>query len=142
MSIPNNAVHEVGSVTDKYGDTRRVYRQGQRGPLKVEKVNDTVSHHMSRVASVLIGARIKERRLAARLSLEDLCQRAGLSAVTPKNRMWEIENAIRGTGTRMGTLYAIAAALRCEVSDLVPPVSEVMALAGVAPTAVVTLNKA
>ncbi len=139
MTIPNKGVIEVASFTDKYGDTRRIYQQGARGALKRERNEDTVSHKLSRAASAIIGANIKARRIAAGLSLEELCIKAGLRSETPKNRMWEIENAIRRTGTRMGTLYALAGALRCEVADLVPTVMDVMMQAGITSSVITTL---
>ena len=126
----------VAKMTDKFGDEREIYRHGPNGKLKLAKADDTVSHKMSRVVAVLAGQRIKQRRERAGLSLEALCLRAGLKSQLPKARMWEIENAIRGQGTRLGTLYALAAALNCEATDLLPTVAEVAERAGITTQAV------
>lgn len=120
----------VASFIDKYGETRHLRQSGKRR-IQVAKNTDTVSHKMNRVAASMIGSRIKECRLAAGLTLEELCVRAGLVSATPKSRMWEIENAIRQEGMRMGTLFALAHALNCEVGDLLPTVSAVSEMAGV-----------
>ena len=121
----------IATFQDHFGEERRIYRESARSALKVAKNTDTVSHKMNRVAAVLIGARIKERRVAAGLTLEALCERAGLKAANPKQLMWEIENAIRQEGMRMGTLYAIAHVLECEPGELLPPVQEVASHAGI-----------
>ncbi len=120
----------VAEFIDKYGETRKLRQVGPRR-IKVAKDTDTVSHKMNRVASKMIGAKIKERRIAAGLSLEELCILSGLVSATPKQRMWEIENALRQEGTRTGTLFALAKALNCEVSDLMPSVAAVAEMAGV-----------
>jgi len=49
----------------------------------------------------------------------------------PKEYMWSIENAVRDNGVRIGTLFAIARALGCEVGDLLPNVSDVSQSAAV-----------
>lgn len=120
----------VAEFVDKYGEIRKLRQEG-RHSIKVAKNTDTVSHKLNRVAAVMIGTKIKERRLAAGLTLEGLCLLAGLVSATPKNRMWEIENSLRQEGTRMGTLFAIAKALKCEVADLLPTVAAVSEMAGV-----------
>lgn len=134
MSTAHRNVEQVATFTDKYGDERRIYREGQRGKLRAEKPGDTVSHLMNRAVAVLVGASIKRRRIAAGLTLEDLCTRAGLRSETPKHRMWEIETAAREHGTRMGTLYALARALGCTPQDLMPTMDEVLAKAGIRQT--------
>lgn len=121
----------VTTFEDRFGDVRRIYRESPRSALKLAKLSDTVSHKMNRVCAVLIGQRIKEKRVAAFMTLEALCLRAGLKAANPKTRMWEIENSIREEGLRMGTLFALAHALGCEAIDLLPTVAEVAEMAGV-----------
>jgi transcriptional regulator with XRE-family HTH domain len=126
---------------DQYGDTRTIYRQSGNA-LRVKKKSDTVSHVLNRVAAEVMGDRIKARRIAAGLTLDGLLQKAGLAAGAGqgKARMYEIETASRhrnGTGrqaqgVRFGTLYALAIALECEVSDLLPSAREVAERAGVA----------
>ena len=123
----------VAEFVDKFGTTRQLRRIGQRR-IALAKNTDTVSHKLNRVAAKMIGAKIRDKRLAAGLTLEELCTRAGLVAAIPKSRMWEIENSIRREGVRTGTLFALAKALNCEVVDFIPTVAEVCELAGVAIT--------
>lgn len=120
----------VATFTNKYGEEQKLRQVGKR-KIQVAKNTDTVSHKLNRVAATMIGAKIKERRIAAGMTLEVLCTRAGLISATPKSRMWEIENAIRQEGCRMGTLFAIAQALGCEVTDLIPSVEPVAEMAGI-----------
>lgn len=125
--VPNEI---VGSFSDKYGNDVLVHRpKGRR--LRVLKDMNTAPLRMNRVASVLIGQRIKERRTAQGMSLEQLSMLAGLASQTPKAYMWSIENATRDHGVRIGTLFAIARALKCEVADLLPTVGDVSSCAGV-----------
>ncbi len=73
----------------------------------------------------LCGDRIKALRLERRMTLEELCVRAGIVSGTPKERMWEIESGARQGGLRFGTLYALAMALGVDVCDLLPSRQEV-----------------
>lgn len=118
--------------TDQYGDTRVIHRlKGSK--LAIKRNGNTPAHAMNRAAAVLIGQKIRAARLAAGLSLEELCQRAGLAAPpgAGKMRMYEIEKNIRQTGMRIGTLYAIAVALDIPVWSLLPSNEDVIAASGV-----------
>jgi len=129
---------------DRYGDERTIHRD-KKGELKVARQGVTVVHSLMPILAVQIGKRIRDRRIAAGMSLEDLCIRAGLASATPKSRMWEIENAIRQQGVKLGTLYAIAIALGCPVHELLPTVEQAKEEAGVTlaiPTARLTTNSA
>ena len=124
---------------DQYGESRTIYRQGGSA-LRIKKKSDTISHILNRVAAEMTGDRIKSRRIAAGLTLDGLLQKAGLAAGVGqgKSRMYEIENAGRqrngrgrqAQGVRFGTLYALAMALECEVTDLLPTTREVAERAG------------
>jgi len=114
----------VGVFEDKFGEEKTVHRpKGRR--LRVLKNLDTPVLRMNRVAAELIGQLIRERRISAGLTLEELGERAGLSSLTKKQYVWGIEHATRGQGVRIGTLYAIARILKCEVGDLLPSVDTV-----------------
>jgi hypothetical protein len=63
--------------------------------------------------------------------MQELALRCGMGSGNPKDRIWALENATRGEGMRMGTLYALALALETEASALMPPVEEVAAAAQV-----------
>jgi DNA-binding Xre family transcriptional regulator len=114
----------VGTYHNKHGDERIVHKPKGRA-LRVLKEMNTPVLRMNRVSAELSGKLIRERRLAKGFTLEDLANRAGLKSQTPKEYMWSLENCVRGQGMRMGTLYAIARALGCEVSDIIPSVAEV-----------------
>jgi len=126
---------------DQYGEQRTIYRQ-KGNALRVKKKDDSISHVLNRVAAEITGDRIRARRLQAGLTLDGLLAKAGLTAGPGqgKMRMHEIETAGRqrnGTGrqaqgVRFGTLYALAMALECEVTDLLPTTKEVAEKAGVA----------
>ena len=127
---------------DQYGEKRIIHNPRGRG-LRLKKHDDTISHVLNRAAGGMIGARIKARRLAAGLTLDELLTKAGLVAGPGqgKARMWEIENAGQNSptrknkqGVRFGTLYALAIALECEPFDLMPTAKEVAAVANVALT--------
>ena len=139
-ALPNGVVSrgftEVEFV-DQYGEKRTIYRQRGQA-LRVKKRKDSVSHLLNRAAAKLTGQRIKAARLAAGMSLDELHDKAGLTAAPglSKQRMYEIENAgknHRGSnanGVRFGTLYALAIALECDAADLLPTKAEVMREAG------------
>jgi transcriptional regulator with XRE-family HTH domain len=96
-------------------------------------MGNTPSLAFNRVAAALIGARIKEQRVKARLTMDELCRRAGLAAALGqgKQRIYAIENATRAEGVRIGTLYALAMALDIPVAKLLPTSEEVMEKSGV-----------
>lgn len=112
----------IATFADRYGEERKIRRtQGRK--LHVMNEANTPSRQMSKVASKLIGIRIRELRQAAGLTLLALIDRAGLTG--GRQRMWEIENALRGQGAKLGTIYALAWALGCEVAEILPSVSDV-----------------
>lgn len=124
---------------DQYGETRTIHRN-KGTALRVKKKADTISHVLNRAAAELMGQRIKATRLARGYTLDALLSRAGLAAGAGqgKNRMFEIENAgknrhgANAQGIRFGTLYALAIALECDVSALLPTAQEIARHAGVA----------
>lgn len=121
----------IASYEDQFGDTKLIHRPKGKA-LRIVKNCNTPALRMNRVAATLIGQKIKQLRLAKCMSLEELASLAGLASQTPKQYMWSIEQATRGEGVRTGTLYALAIALDCEVSDLLPTTGEVASAASVA----------
>lgn len=61
--------------------------------------------------------RLYRRRLAAGLTMPELAERAGVGLGT-------VSRAESGLNVRVPTLRAIAAALNCEISDLMPAETE------------------
>ena len=121
---------DVAKFIDRYGDEKTIHKK-KNGRLAVKRESTTPALALNRTVGRIIGGRIRERRVAAGMTLEELCIRSGLATMSPKARMWEIENSIRSEGVRLGTLYAIAAALECEVAALMPPLTEVLCAAKV-----------
>lgn len=138
-SIEKQPDQPIATFIDGYGEERVIHRRNGSG-LAVFNGGNTPVLRMTRAAAILIGKRIKARRGELGISQRELCQRAGLTDVNPKQRVHAIENATRMRGLRMGTLYALAYALECDVAALLPPHSEVMALSGVAPRSVAPLE--
>lgn len=141
MSAENIVSREFTEIrfVDQYGDERIIHRnRGQA--LRIKKREDSVCHILNREAAKIIGRKIRERRQAAGMTLDELLAKAGLAAAPGqgKQRMWTIENAGKGRaranlqGVRFGTLYAIAIALECEPWELMPSASEIADRAGVA----------
>ena len=126
-----NVTETVAEYTDPYGDKRVIHRRRQSRSLAVKRESETVPQQLGRAAAVMTGANIRARRIAAGMTLAELCIKAGLISATPKVRMSEIEQAKRGNGIQAGTLYAIAAALGVSARDLLPDDAEVRARAGV-----------
>lgn len=124
---PKNA---VATFVDQYGDEQVIHRpKGRR--LSVFKGLNTPAMKLNRAIAVLSGQRIRTRRLELGLSQKQLCQRAGLANVNPKQYIHAIEAATRNNGVRQGTLYALAYALECEPGELLPTKLEAMTLANV-----------
>lgn len=119
---PRNTVAEF---VDKYGERRTIHRPKGRALRVAKNTGDTPTEVFGRAVAILLGQRVKARRLALGLSQRDLCVRAGMADVSPKQRIHAIENATRGQGIRLGTLYVLALALECELENLLPSLSEV-----------------
>lgn len=131
----------VATFLDQYGETRVIHRSqgsGNKG-LRVMKNGSTPVELLNRAAARLLGRAIKARRQSLGLSLEDLGVKAGLKSGNHKQYVWSIENAMRDKGVRLGTLYAIAAALDCEPGDLMPSGEEVRRVARVASKTITAL---
>lgn len=118
---------KIAEFTDQYGDTRVIHKDKKRG-LSVARDRVTPTLAFNRTAAVKMGQRIRERRVAAGMTMADLCVKAGLvaGASREKHRIWEIERGVRVQAVRIGTLYALAIALKCDVADLLPPAAEVL----------------
>lgn len=111
------------TFTDKYGDARAIHRT--RHGLQVKRTNLTPVIKLNQAMAALVGDRIRALRIERGYGLAELCERAGIVSATPKSRMWELENAVRKEGMRLGTLYALAIALDVEVCELLPTTDEV-----------------
>jgi DNA-binding Xre family transcriptional regulator len=117
--------HILVEIQDQYGDQRTIYKQKGHA-LRVKKATDTYCLKMNRIAAVLIGHKITEKRLAANLTYEQLGAKAGLAGSYTKQRVYKIEKGIRKEGMRFGTLYAIAIALNCQPSEIMPTNAEIL----------------
>jgi transcriptional regulator with XRE-family HTH domain len=122
VSQPKNIVVEF---ENKYGD-KQVIHKTRRG-LQLRRRQSTVCLTLTKAVGPLVGERIRAARIAAGLTLAELCSRAGIVSSNPKSRMWEIEVGVRREGIHLGTLYAIALALDVPVQKLMPTAQEAMA---------------
>lgn len=119
----------IAIIQDKFGEDRRVVQRG--GRIRIAQNQFTPILAMNREVGIIVGTRIREVRLAHGFTLEELAIRCGMTSGWPKNRMYEIESGARAQGMRFGTLYAIAAALNIEVSELMPSVRIILSKAEV-----------
>jgi DNA-binding Xre family transcriptional regulator len=120
----------VAAYTDKNGDERIIHAPKGRSVRRFEG-SDTPQRRMNRAAAIFIGQAVRERRMELGMTQKDLCIRAGLVNTNPKAYICDLEMARRAEGMRLGTLFALAVALQCEVADLLPPNEAVMEMAGV-----------
>lgn len=128
----------IATFEDDYGDTKIIHRpKGRR--LSVFTGGNTPALRLNRAVAILVGQRVKARRQSLQMTQKQLCLRAGLQNVNPKQYIHAIEAATRMQGVRMGTLFALAHALRCAPGDLLPTVDEACALADVGPGTVSAL---
>lgn len=126
----NERWKEVASFVDEGDDKIIIRKRGNRLAVTRET---TDSEMMSSCAAKIIGQRIRDRRRAIGMTALEVAQKSGLggpsaSLTTKKHYMISLENAARGHGPRLGTLYTIAAALGCEVHSLIPSIDEVVSL--------------
>ena len=112
--------------TDQYGEQQVIHR-GSSSRLQIRRNRSTVSLAMSKAIGKIVGQRIKEARVVAGLTMPRLAERAGL--LGGKQTIYGIEEGL-STGIRLGTLYAIAAALNVSPLSLLPPMSDVMEQTG------------
>lgn len=129
---------DLASYEDKYGEERIIHLT--RSGLRVKNKNTTVVFQLNQRVAELTSQKIKARRIALGLTLEDVCIRSGLVSSTPKSRMWEIENGTSKCGLRFGTLYALAVGLECSPFDLLPDIKDVLAEAKVSSVSESTLK--
>ena len=120
----------VAIYTDNHGEERIIHAPKGRSVRRFEG-SDTPQRRMNRAAAILIGQAIRERRTSLGMTQKDLCLRAGLVNTNPKAYISDMENARRAEGMRLGTLFALAVALECEVSALLPTTDAIMEVAGV-----------
>lgn len=122
----------IATILDKFGEPRQVVQRGSR--IRIANTSLTPIMSMTREIGVPIGERIRALREERGWSLEEMAIRCGIVSGWPKNRMYEIERGSRKTGIRLGTIYAVAAALGVEVGVLLPPVDDILNSAGVKAT--------
>ena len=133
----------IATYTDDYGDERAIHApMGKNSALRRAKNADTPALRMNRAAGIMMGLRVRARRLELGLTPAQVCLRCGLTYTSPKNFLWMLETGFRKEGVRLGTLYALAIALECEIGDLLPSIAEITEAAGVQSTAFRTLEAA
>lgn len=118
---------KVAEFVNEY-DERRVIHRRPNGQMHVKRMKSGVSQDLGRVVSMFVGQRVREERQKLKLTLESLARRSGMSP--SKMRMRDIEKAMNG-GPKLGTVYALAAALGVSVASLLPDVYVAMKESGV-----------
>lgn len=114
-------LNKTAVFQNQYGENEELRRT--RWGWRMKRQTTTPAIEMNRVIAKLMGQKIREMREDRGLTMKQLGISAGMTG-NPKQRVWAIENATRGEGIRLGTLFAIAMVLDCEVSDLLPSVEE------------------
>jgi|CXWL01.1.fsa_nt_gi hypothetical protein len=114
---------------DKFGEVRKL-RKTRHG-FQLQRNESTVALRLCNAIAKHVGRRIREERVKQKLELAELCIMAGLKTATPKGRMFEIERGKRGMGIKLGTLYAIAHALKVAPASLLPSMDEALSTASV-----------
>lgn len=130
----------VATYVDTYGDERIIHSPQGGKALRVANTSDTPCLRMNRAVGILMGGKIRARRTELGITAKALCERMGLANTNAKQYIYGIETAFRAQGVRLGTLYALADALECEITDLLPAPVDVRAMAGVSRRAVVGLS--
>jgi hypothetical protein len=121
----------IAEFTDRFGEPQVVHR-GTSGNLSIRRKSPTVVLAMTKTVGRYVGERVRDERLKVGFTMEHLAERASLKG--GKSAVYGIEQSL-GTGVRLGTLYAIAAALNISPFSLLPPVAMVMSEARVSMTA-------
>jgi RNA polymerase sigma factor (sigma-70 family) len=115
----------VGTFTDKHGQTRGLVRE-RRG-VRVKHHRESEAYFFSRAIAPLVAARVKAERKARGWTLLEFAHRLGWRNGNPKERVWAIENATRGHGMLLGTLFHVAETLGVTWTHLLPAADEVHA---------------
>lgn len=119
----------LATFENKYGEQKKIHIT--RSGLRVKRDSSTIPLLLNKKIGNLVGAKIRTKRLALGWTLEEVGKRAGISGSPIKNRMWMIENDQAKQGLRFGTLYAIAMAFECPITDLLPTLEEATEAAGI-----------
>ena len=132
--MPNTHEGIVATYKNHYGETKKVRRT--RFGWRVEYESPTDIIRLGRAIGAKLGVNIRKARQGAGMTMDELGRKAGLSQHKPKHRIFEIEKAAtrRTNGDtetcpqsiKLGTLYALAAALDVEPASLLPPLNEVL----------------
>ena len=120
----------VTTFENEFGDTKIIHRP-KGSAMKIYKGGKTPVLAVNRAISVLMGRRIRARREALGMTMEQLGIAAGLMSQTPKQYIYSMEKSVRKEGVRLGTLFLLAKALGCSPADLLPSIDESMDAAGV-----------
>lgn len=129
-----NANKKAQFVNDR-GELKTVHWSRQNNKLVVKREPRTLPMVLTHAVNKLLGPIIRSKRKSLSLSMGQVGMRAGLTHNTgnAKNRIHEIEKGAeygRIQGVKIGTLYAIAYAMKIEPSELLPKMEDVLAASG------------
>lgn len=91
-----------------------------RRGVRVKHLRTTDAIRLNQLIAPLLAARIKMERKARGWTLVQFAERLGWTEGNPKERVWAIENATRGQGIRLGTIFLIGRTLGIPWRDLLP----------------------
>ena len=122
----NSNLDKEAIYIDKYNEERRL-RKTRHG-WQIKREGKSACDILTPVIASVFGENVRAMRIKKSLTAEQLAIKCGFTGNKPKGRIYEIEKSHRPHGVRMSTLYVLATALDCEVSDLLPSVGEMKSL--------------
>ena len=120
----------IAKFVDRYGDERVIHKT--KNGLAVRRTDLTPGRMLGGPVGILVGQKVRAMRVARGLSQFDLALRCGMFDCG-KQRIHSIEcpPTTRSKGVLLSTLFVLAYALSCSVSDLLPSIEEAMEAAGI-----------
>ena len=124
--MANRAPEILATFEDKYGDKRTIHRvfMGGCARVRVKRIRSTPVQVLTDACGKTVGRNIARLRIERGMSMAELARRATL--LGGKQRVYSLEHNTDRGGLRLGTLYAVAAALEVEPSSLLPPLEDAM----------------
>lgn len=125
----NTNANVVATFTDRFGENRIIHKN--KMGLAVKRREETHCQVLGRCISKYVGERIRAIRQRKEMTMEELGMRAGLTTGNNiKQRVYELENNLRGSGMKFGTVYQLAIALEVDITELMPTTETVKSMTG------------
>jgi hypothetical protein len=127
--MQRTAAVKLAEFENRFGEKKTIVTRRGRRTMAVQRDSVTVTSALGKVIAKKLGKSVNKARMAAGMTMDDLCDKAGL--IGGKQRIYSIEQATDG-GIRLGTLYAIGKALGVDPLSLLPTARDVFSEAPVA----------